>query len=244
LTSGNRDEPQITLEAKLGVGGCLWALPGVLWVNHPARQADMRKPAQLAAAHAAGLRVPRTLVTNRADAVRRFAAEMTGPIVVKPLGYVSIVESDIRRALYTRVLSDDDLADLDGVEVTAHLFQRYIGDKAYELRLTVVGNGEDANLFPAAIHAGSTAARVDFRADYDSLSYRVAKIPDEVRAGVCAFMRAFGITLGHFDFCVDQAGRHWFLECNGSGGQFQFAERATGLPITDAVADLLWKGTP
>ncbi len=57
-------------------------------------------------------------------------------------------------------------------------------------------------------------------------------------------MRAFAITLGHFDFCVDQSGQHWFLECNGSGGQFQFAEKATGLPITDAIADLPWKGTP
>lgn len=103
----------------------------------------------------------------------------------------------------------------------------------------MVGNGEDAHLFPVAIHAGSPAARVDFRADCDSLAYRVTEVPDLVRGGVCAFMRAFGITLGHFDFCVDQTGRHWFLECNGSGGQFQFAEHATGLPITDAIADLL-----
>ena len=38
------------MEAKIGVGGCLWSLPDLLWANHPARQADMHKPAQLAAA--------------------------------------------------------------------------------------------------------------------------------------------------------------------------------------------------
>ena len=57
-----------------------------------------------------------------------------------------------------------------------------------------------------------------------------------------AFMRCFGITLGHFDFWVNTSGRHWFLECNGSAGQYQFAEQATGLPITEALADFLGKG--
>jgi ATP-grasp ribosomal peptide maturase len=231
------------MEAKLGVGGCLWSLPAVLWVNHPARQADMYKPAQLAVGKAVGLLVPRTLVTNRADAVVRFAGEVGGPIVVKPLGYASIHEQGRRWALYTHVLTEDELADLRGVETTAHLFQCYIGDKAYELRLTVVGGGEDSQMFAAAIHAGSPAAAVDFRADYSSLTYRVVDIPDDVAAGVRAFMRHFAISFGCFDFCVDTAGRHWFLECN-SAGQFQFVEQATGLPITAALADLLVKGAP
>lgn len=230
------------MEAKIGVGGCLWSLPDLLWVNHPARQADMHKPAQLAVAKTMGLLVPRSLLTNRADAVRRFAREVGGPIVVKPLGYASIVEEGGRRALYTHVLPDAELADLRGVEATAHLFQRYIDTKAYELRLSVVGSGSGAQLFPVAIHAASTKSTVDFRADYDSLSYSVADVPDEVAAGVRAFMRCFGITLGHFDFCVDTYGRHWFLECNGSAGQYQFAEQATGLPITEALADFLGKG--
>jgi glutathione synthase/RimK-type ligase-like ATP-grasp enzyme len=112
---------------------------------------------------AVGLSVPRSPVTNRADAARRFAAEVAGPVVVKPLGYASIIEHGVRRALYTRVLTDDDLADLGGIGVTAHLFQRYIEDKVYELRLTVVGDRDDERLFPVAIRAGSDASRVDFR---------------------------------------------------------------------------------
>jgi hypothetical protein len=229
------------MEAKIGLGGCLSALP-VLWANHPARQADMLKPTQLAVAQAVGLTVPRSAVTNRADAVRRFAREIGGPVVIKPLGYASILESGDRRALYTHVLSDTDLADLRGIEATAHLAQRYVNAKAYELRLTVVGSGGDFRFFPVAIHAGSPASKVDFRADYESLTYSIADIPGEVASGVQEFMRTFGISLAHFDFCVDDSGCHWFLECNGSGGQYQFAEKATGLPITDAIADLLRKG--
>lgn len=230
------------LEAKIAFGGCLSEL-GVLWVNHPARQADMTKPAQLSAARTVGLSVPRTLITSSPDAVRRFAGGL-GPIVVKPLGFASVREDGARAALFTHVLTEADLSDLRGVDATAHLFQAYVERKSYELRLTVVGSGQNSRMFPAAIHAGSLKARVDFRADYGSLSYRVAEVPAEVEKGVRAFMRAMGIEIGHFDFCVDDEGRHWFLECNGSAGQYSFIEAATGLPISDALADLLAEGTP
>ncbi|MBV9312960.1 MAG: hypothetical protein JO100_04300 [Pseudonocardia sp.] len=76
------------------------------------------------------------------------------------------------------------------------------------------------------------------------MTYDVVDIPPEIANAVPAFMRSFGIKLGHFDFCVDTSGRHWFLKCNGSGGQYQFTEYATGLPITDAIAELPRKGRP
>lgn len=139
--------------------------------------------------------------------------------MVKPLGYASIRWHDgQRRALYTHVLTDAELADVSGVSATARLVQRFVEDKDYELRLTVVGT-ENPRLFPVAIRASSPAAQVDFRSDYSSLSHSIATVPGEVATGVVRFMRTFGIELGNFDFCVDQSGRHWFLECNGSGGQ-------------------------
>lgn len=67
-------------EAKLGIGGVLFALP-VLWLNYPARIADCYKPLQLVTAARCGLAVPDTLITNRADAVRRFAGS---PVKVTP----------------------------------------------------------------------------------------------------------------------------------------------------------------
>lgn len=44
------------VEAKLGIGGVLFALP-VLWLNYPARIADCYKPLQLATAARCGLTV-------------------------------------------------------------------------------------------------------------------------------------------------------------------------------------------
>lgn len=117
-----------------------------------------------------------------------------------------------------------------------HFFQAYVA-KAHDARLIAIGS----RLFAAAIHAGSTTAMVDFRADYDSLTYSVATIPEQVATGVAAFMDHFRIAFGAFDFAVDSEGTWWMLECN-SIGQYTWIEEAAGLPISAAVADLLQKG--
>lgn len=224
-----------THEAKFGLGGVLWSLP-VRWVNHPGRQADMYKPTQLAVAQRCGISVPATLVTNQADAVRCFADHHPGGIVMKPLGFGSILEGGCRKALNTYLLSRADLADMRGVETTAHQFQPFIG-KACEVRLTVVGE----RMFAAAITAHSRKARIDFRADYDALTYQIVDVPGRVADGVRAFMSHFGIVFGAFDFVVDPNGKWWMLECNPAG-QYGWIEGATGLPIASALADLLEKG--
>ncbi|MFD9486210.1 MvdC/MvdD family ATP grasp protein [Streptomyces sp. NPDC059991] len=70
-------------EARHGLGGILNNLHGATYVNHPAAvtRADF-KPAQLQRFTELGLRIPPTLVTNGAEAARKFAAEH-GPIIYK-----------------------------------------------------------------------------------------------------------------------------------------------------------------
>lgn len=226
-------------EAKLGLGGVLAELP-VLWVNHPGAEADAAyKPVQLPTATRSGLTVPPTLITNQLDAVRAFAADHDGDIVVKPLSFGIITEDGVDRPIWTHRLTGDDLADLSGVDTTAHLFQRYVGDKQFEARVTVVGG----RLFAAAIHAGSAAARIDWRSDYAALDIKPVDVPAQVESGIREFMTRMELVFGAFDFVVDTSGAWWFLECN-SAGQFGWIEDATGLPITAALADLLEKGQP
>lgn len=208
----------------------------VLWVNHPARQADLFKPVQLAVAQRCGLTVPETLVTNDPDAVHRFADRHPGGIIRKPLGFGSIIEEGRRKALNTHLLSRAELTDMRGVEMTAHQFQPFIA-KSYEVRLTMVGD----RMFAAGITAHSTKARIDFRSDYDALTYKIVDVPCRVADGVKAFMAWFGLAFGAFDFVVDPNEKWWMLECNPAG-QYGWIEDATGLQITSALADLLTKG--
>jgi ATP-grasp ribosomal peptide maturase len=223
------------LEAKYGLGGVLMSLP-VLWVNHPARLADAAyKPVQLALAQRSGLHVAGTLITNEPGSVRTFAG--AGRTVTKVLGSNSIVEENGRKLAYTRLLSDADLADLRGVEQTAHLFQRW-AHKHHEVRVVVVGHQMTA----VAIHADSTDSYIDWRSDYDSLRYELCELPEPVAAGIFALMQTMGLVYGALDFVVGPDDEWTFLEVN-AGGQYGWLEHQTGAPITDQLADLLAKGT-
>lgn len=221
------------LEAKYGLGGVLSSLP-VLWVNHPARAAAASKPVQLATAARCGLTVPDTLITNEPDAVRRFAAQ--GATVTKMLGANHIAEEGTRKITFTRLLRSAELADLGGIEATAHQFQRWVA-KSYDCRVIAIGG----QLFAFAIRAGSIESYIDFRTDYDALAYEPIALPVEVADGIRRFLDVRGLVYGALDFVVGHEGGHVFLECN-SGGQFGWLESRTGVPLIQALADLLTRG--
>ncbi|MDX3672675.1 ATP-grasp ribosomal peptide maturase [Streptomyces europaeiscabiei] len=220
-------------QARAGLGGVLSALD-CRWVNHPTFMARAEyKPVQLDAARTCGLRIPPTLITNRPEAVREFAAAVPGPLICKPVASPVLIEDGQLKSVYTRRLTPDDLVDLRGVETTAHLFQAWV-DKSHEVRLTVVGS----RMFAAGVHAGSEAAYEDWRSDYGSLTYTTTDVPDDVEFGMRRLMDRLHLTYGAADFVVDPAGRWWFLEVNPCG-QWDWIQGATGQPIAAAIADEL-----
>ncbi|MER7703729.1 hypothetical protein ABTX81_12615 [Kitasatospora sp. NPDC097605] len=223
----------VAAEARRGFGGLLSALPA-RWLPPPGRAADAEsKPLQLRVAVECGLRVPRTLITNRPEAARQFAERMGGrPVVYKPFTPIRGTSGGESVAVYTSVLRPEDVGH-PSIAATAHLFQEWV-PKAYEVRLTVVGT----RLFAAEIHAESDAARTDWRSDYDSLRYRVCAPPTEVADGVRRVLARLGLPYGAFDFVVTPSGAWVFLEVNPNG-QYGFVEQATGLPITAAICDYL-----
>lgn len=222
-------------EARCGLAGVLSSLD-VLWVNYPARESDALKPRQLQVARRCGLRVPDSLVTNKPSSVRNFATRVGGTLASKTLGAALLVESGRLQTAYTRRIEQPELDDLSGVDTTLHFFQPFL-PKLFEARVTIVGN----RVFGAAIHAGSDAARVDFRSDYDSLSYSVVEPPESVIVGMLSFMKTFGLSFGAFDFAVTPDEEWIMFECNPCGA-YGWLEDTLGLPITAALADLLANG--
>jgi ATP-grasp ribosomal peptide maturase len=220
-------------QARVGLGGVLASLP-VRWINHPSALADCEyKPRQLSVAQTVGLRVPATIVTNAPDEVRRFAAEQ-GDIIGKSLAEPIIAESGSQKAIWTRRVTAPELADLAGLELTTHLFQEWI-PKAYEVRLTVVGKRD----FAVAIHAHSAAARIDWRTDYEALTYEVIDCPTEVSERAHVFLSAAGLSYGAFDLIVTAGTEDYvFLECNAAG-QWGWLAQECGLPVAGAIADEL-----
>lgn len=222
-------------QSRAGLLGVLASLD-CLWVNHPGRNGDASyKPWQLTVAEKAGLRPPRTLITNDPDSARRFVKETDGPVIYKTLAGGVVDDDGVPKGMPTSIVDPDRLDE--SIALCAHQFQEWV-DKHHEVRLTVVGD----EFFAAEIHAGSDAAHVDWRNDYAALTYEVAVVPDGVRQGVVELMRRFGLVFGALDFVITPAGEWRFLEINPNG-QWGWIEAVTGLPISTALADLLQRGS-
>ncbi|MFD8935082.1 hypothetical protein ACFV0R_07465 [Streptomyces sp. NPDC059578] len=191
------------------------------------------KPFQLKTAREAGLIIPPTLITNEPAAVREFAAEVGSDLVCEPVASPVFIEGGELKTVYTRRIGPGDLADLQGIDLTCHLFQAW-ADKDHEVRLTVVGD----RLFAAAIHTDSPAGHVDWRSDYNALTYTVTTVPKPVASGVRQLMDRLRLRYGALDFVVSPNGTWTLLEINPSG-QWDWIEHETKLPLTDAIANEL-----
>lgn len=215
-------------QARYGLGGVLCSLPAH-YVNHPWRNRDAEyKPAQLAAFARCGLRAPDTLITNDPERAREFAGQ-SGPVVYKPLWNTPYRGADGRaRAVWTETVRPESLDD--SLSGSAHLLQRMV-DKETDVRLTAVGR----RLF--AVRIDGTQG-LDWRVDYDALSYAPIAVPPAVRDGVGRYLDAFGLVFGAFDFGIDRNGAWWVFECNPNG-QWAWVPEPFSRGVATALADEL-----
>lgn len=228
-------------EARATVLGALSATPAFCmdpWTR--IRQAEM-KPLQLRVATEVGLRVPRTLTTNDADAVLRFARDCPQGVITKMMTSFAIFEGEAENVVFTNRVGEDDLRDLTGLDLCPMTFQECV-EKRLELRVTVVGN----RVFTAAVDSNAIAeAGLDWRRRGDDLSDAWQKhvLPADVEAKVLALMDRLHLNYGALDFILTPAGEHVFLEVNPAGEYF-WLEDCPGLPISAAIAELLLGRAP
>jgi glutathione synthase/RimK-type ligase-like ATP-grasp enzyme len=214
-------------ETTQAVHGMLDSLP-CTWVNpRLADDAAHHKPLQWTVAQQVGLQVPPTLVTTRAEAAREFvAAQRPDQVVFKPF------LASIEEWRETRLVGEADLQRLDLLRLAPVIFQRYV--PGVDLRITIVGR----RLFAAAIDARQTSYPVDMRMVVGEGVNGPAELPAPVQRALLALMDRLGLRYGAVDMRRSDDGEHHFLEVNPAG-QWLFAERVSGLPITQAVADYL-----
>lgn len=192
---------------------------------------------QLGLAGRLGFAVPATIVTNDPAEALAFWRAHGGRCVTKPVGTQSIQFSGLSRtfARFTEPVTFRDVAALAAVRLAPTLLQAYV-DKQVELRVTVV----DDRVFAAEIDSQAAHhTRHDWRKyDRGATPYRVHAMPAEIAARCVAITRALGLRYGALDLVLAPDGRYVFLEINPAG-EYQWIEDRTGLPITDAICDLL-----
>jgi MvdC family ATP-grasp ribosomal peptide maturase len=226
-------------ESAAALEGFLDALHNARWINNLQRQrAAENKQRQLRLAQRAGLRVPRTLVTNDPAAARQFFAETEGQTVAKLLRPLNVsMDADAQPFVYTSRVREEDLAGAEALRHSPMVFQELI-PKERELRVAWVAG----KTFVGALDAsGTSRGQTDWRrAAPDECRWEQARLPAEVANSVQALMSELGLVFGAVDLIVTPAGEHVFLEVNPSG-EWGMLERDLGLPIAEAIAEALLK---
>jgi glutathione synthase/RimK-type ligase-like ATP-grasp enzyme len=128
-----------------------------------------------------------------------------------------------------------EAADLERIEQVRYapvIFQEYV--EGVDLRITAVGD----QLFPCEIDARKTSYPFDMRMVVGESVVRPAELPPSLHDALLALQRRLGLYYGAIDMRRTPDGEYVFLEVNPAG-QWLFVERLTGMPIGQAVADLL-----
>jgi MvdD family ATP-grasp ribosomal peptide maturase len=194
------------------------------------------KQLQLQIARSLGLETPRTLITNNPQAVLEFARECESGMVTKMLSAFAIYDRGQEQVVFTNPVKPEDLENLEGLRFCPMCFQENI-PKALELRTTIVGQ----HVFTGAIDSQSLpAARHDWRRQALTLidAWQAYDLPPEIEAKLLELMAYFQLNYGAFDLILTPDGRYIFLEINPAG-EFYWLEKYAGLPISQAIADLL-----
>jgi glutathione synthase/RimK-type ligase-like ATP-grasp enzyme len=218
----------------------VWSSVEALWV--PARPAAVfqaqHKASHLRLAGALGFELPPTLITNNPDDFLGFYREHGGRIVSKLVDAAFFRTFGESLARYTEPVTPRDVAYTEAVRYVPMIFQAYV-PKRVELRITVVGR----QVFAAEIHSqASNHTRHDWRRyDLSETPHAAHDLPPDVERRCVQLVARLGLCYGAIDMIVTPDGRYVFIEINPSG-QYLWIEQLTGLPITNALCDLLIAG--
>lgn len=183
------------------------------WIDYPPNICRAEhKLDQLKRAQIAGLKSPRTLVTNDPLAAASFLRKARNSVVVKSLTPFVVKTGAFESAVFTTRVHKSR-GSLKGLRYCPAIFQEEI-DKAYDLRVTIVGN----KCFSARIHkvAGS-ADCIDWRAEGRSYTISSSSLPKKVQQQTMRLLKYYGLTFGAVDFAVSKQEEYLFLELNPAG---------------------------
>jgi hypothetical protein len=207
-------------------------LPG----SPSAMKIAQRKPTHMARAKALGFDIAPTVFTNDPQEFLDLYREQEGRLIHKITAYLALKERmGTEFSRLTCGVTRRDVMHAESVSLAPIVFQAYV-PKRLELRVTVVGE----RVFTAEIHSqDSNRTHFDWRRyDLGSTPHHAHELPRDVADRCVQLVAQFGLAYGTIDLILTPDGRYVFLELN-SAGEYGWIEQVTGLPISDAIADLL-----
>ena len=178
------------------------------------------KVVQLRAGAAAGLRIPRTLVSSDPVRVEEFVASLPRA-VVKP------VKGTLKAPLFTQFVSAEAL-ERGAVRAAPAIYQEYVAGTRH-LRVHLFGDEECSVLIDSD--------DLDWRRDL-TVPMTPYRLDQSTRSSLTKLLDLLGLRMGVVDLKLLPDGDVVFLEVNPQG-QFLFVEALCRLPLVDQLADLL-----
>lgn len=213
----------------------LWELIEATWVNHPKhnKQAN-NKVRQLLQASALGLKIPDSIITNDSQEALDFFENHQNGTIIKPLSHPMLGERLDTRVFYTQEVLPSHKPNFSQITNSPVFLQEKIAKKI-ELRTTVVGN----NVFTAAIDSQSKPkTQIDWRRDGANLPHATYQLPNDIASKCLELTRHFNLNFSAIDLVLTPKDEFVFLEINPNG-QWAWIEEMTGLPISQAMINLL-----
>ena len=209
--------------------------PKLVWVN-PIDKVFLaeHKLYQLQVARAAGLPVPRTLVSRNIEELQRFVASNEAGTICKPIFHGLYVDGASKFSVYTRRVSSDAF-DVDSVRACPVFLQQEIPRMA-DVRATFIG----PHCFVADITGDKQL--IDWRDPQCSVRYSVSSLGEDVEAKCRLVLNRLGLLYGAFDFIRTPKDELVFLEVNPTG-EWAWLEDRLGFSMRDAFVKLFYGGT-
>ena len=210
---------------------CKEALLGVMmseflgtWISSPfATMRAENKIVQLKVAQGMGFRVPRTLVSQNPDEIRKFCKKLNNEVVVKPIKGTSL------QTVFTRKIAEQHLKSDRSMKLAPAIYQEYIRGRKH-IRAHCFGN----SVYAALIESDD----LDWRENLE-IPFTIIDLEKKLVNLIQSVVRALGLKMGIIDLKLKDDHSPTWLEINPQG-QFLFIEGLSGLELTSHFCKFLY----
>jgi hypothetical protein len=184
---------------------------------------------QLKTALNVGFKVPKTVLTNSKEVLRKFIDHQ--PSIIKPIRSGKFTHGNDSFLIYTNRIEANHLLEDD--LLTPAIYQQEI-IKEYEIRVTVVGE----KVFASKVNSQSDEETVlDWRRKH--LKFEAYTLPFNITDLCIKLIKELQLSFGAIDLIYSTTGEYYFLEINPNG-QWVWIELDTGQKISQALINYLY----
>jgi len=224
-----RNESRAALRSFFSILPCVW-------VNRKENvdRLSSNKLCQQMVAQRCGLLTPRTLISNDPASVAEFSVP-DGDILLKSMGCIKLDDKG-EYSLYSQRFTLNELKGVENAIRHCPIFAQEYIEKSCEHRVMVIGDRVLSCRIDSQV---SEKTKTDWRHyDFENVAHTTSELPIPVQDSLKRFMSEIGLRYGAIDLIETPQGNFVFLEINPSG-QWGWVADLTGLPVPEAVADML-----